>query len=96
MSHHPTEGNLSLKVARTALPESSIPPIEDTVQSPLVYNYRTKLTPHFERPPKAVRNDIIPPGEHPSWLQIGFNVANNKSTLDIEVCLSEVEVPSLI
>ena len=70
----------------TALPASSIPPIENTVQSPLLYNYRTKITPHFERPLKAARSEIIPSGEQPSWLKIGFNQANNKLTIDIEVC----------
>ncbi|KAF9475342.1 S-adenosyl-L-methionine-dependent methyltransferase [Pholiota conissans] len=70
----------------SSLPESSIPEIESTVESPLLYNYRTKITPHFERPPKSARGEALVPGEQPSWLQIGFNVANNKSTIDIEEC----------
>jgi tRNA (uracil-5-)-methyltransferase len=72
-----------------ALPESSIPVIETTVESPLLYNYRTKITPHFERPPKGTKPKDVVPGEQPSWLQIGFNMANNKSTIDIEVCVSK-------
>jgi len=67
------------------LPESSIPPIEPTVESPLVYAYRTKITPHFERPPKRLNASDAVPGEHPSWLKIGFNAANNNLTMDIEV-----------
>ena len=35
------------------------------MQSPLEYNYRTKITPHFNRPPKAVRNDITEAREYP-------------------------------
>ncbi len=67
------------------LPESSVPPIESTVESPLVYAYRTKITPHFERPPKYAKKDDAKDGEHPSWLKIGFNITNSNSTLDIEV-----------
>jgi len=67
------------------LPESSIPPIEPTVESPLVYAYRTKITPHFERPPKYLKPQDEVPGVHPSWLKIGFNVANSNATMDIEV-----------
>ncbi|KAF8959827.1 S-adenosyl-L-methionine-dependent methyltransferase [Flammula alnicola] len=69
----------------SSLPESSIPPIEATVESPLVYNYRTKITPHFERPPKSAKKEDVPCGQQPSWLKIGFNVANSNSTLDIEL-----------
>ena len=67
------------------LPETSIPNIGSTVESPLVYGYRTKLTPHFERPPKSVREQELSPDEHPSWLKIGFNMINRTTTMDIEV-----------
>ena len=67
------------------LPETSIPTIGSTVESPLVYGYRTKLTPHFERPPKSLREQELSPDEHPSWLRIGFNMTNRNMTMDIEV-----------
>jgi tRNA (uracil-5-)-methyltransferase len=51
-----------------------------------VYAYRTKITPHFERPPKYAKREDTKDGEQPSWLKIGFNVTNSNSTLDIEVC----------
>lgn len=70
---------------RVDLPESSIPTIGSTVESPLVYGYRTKLTPHFERPPKHVREQPLSSDEYPSWLRIGFNMTNRNMTMDIEV-----------
>src|SRR4051794_6478643 len=76
---------LVLTILTIELPESSIPPIEPTVESPLVYAYRTKITPHFERPPKYLKPQDEVPGVHPSWLKIGFNVANSNATMDIEV-----------
>uniref|UniRef100_A0A8H8CR86 TRAM domain-containing protein n=1 Tax=Psilocybe cubensis TaxID=181762 RepID=A0A8H8CR86_PSICU len=63
-----------------------IPTIEPTVESPLVYAYRTKITPHFERPPKHVKPDDVAPGTQPPWLKIGFNLTNSNATLDIEEC----------
>jgi len=73
--------------ALAGLPECSIPTIEETVESPNVYGYRTKITPHFERPPKRIKPYNIQQGEHPEWLKIGFNVANSNATMDIEVRL---------
>ncbi len=67
------------------LPESSIPTIEETVESPLTFAYRTKITPHFERPPKHIKPYKINSGEYPEWLKIGFNIANSNATMDIEV-----------
>jgi tRNA (uracil-5-)-methyltransferase len=81
--------NLALIFERIVLPQSSVPPIESTVESLLVYAYRTKITPHFERPPKYATKEDAKDGEQPSWLRIGFNVTNSNATLDIEVrCLS--------
>ncbi|PPQ67010.1 hypothetical protein CVT24_011304 [Panaeolus cyanescens] len=68
------------------LPESSIPTIESTVESPLLYNYRTKLTPHFERAPKYAKKSDNEGGKQPDWLKIGFNVLNVNKTMDIEEC----------
>ncbi|KAF9561520.1 S-adenosyl-L-methionine-dependent methyltransferase [Agrocybe pediades] len=80
--------NVIVKAFKTysQLPESAIPPIESTVESPLVYAYRTKITPHFERPPKYAKKEDVKDGEQPPWLKIGFNVTNSNSTLDIEEC----------
>ncbi|KAF8870594.1 S-adenosyl-L-methionine-dependent methyltransferase [Gymnopilus junonius] len=68
------------------LPESSVPEIGSTVESPLVYAYRTKITPHFERPPKWAKKNEVKPGEQPPWLKIGFNMTSSNSTMDIEEC----------
>lgn len=69
------------------LDSSSIPPIGDTIGSPLEYGYRTKLTPHFDGPPGGRRErrhgsrayfEEVPP--------IGFMLKNTRRTLDIEDC----------
>ncbi|KAF8798369.1 tRNA methyltransferase [Phlegmacium glaucopus] len=75
------------------LPETSIPTIDATVESPLVYGYRTKLTPHFERPPKHAREQALSSDEQPSWLRIGFNMTNRNMTMDIEEC--PIAVPTI-
>ncbi|KAL7285892.1 hypothetical protein ACG7TL_001003 [Trametes sanguinea] len=61
------------------IPSGLIPPIGDTIGSPLQYGYRTKLTPHFQRPPfsfqKAQKRGDAPAVEgKPEWLKIGFHV----------------------
>lgn len=68
------------------LPKHSIPTIEEIVESPLVYGYRTKITPHFERPPKHIKLSDVQ-SEYPNWLKIGFNVVHRNLTMDIEVSL---------
>ncbi|KAI0033649.1 S-adenosyl-L-methionine-dependent methyltransferase [Vararia minispora EC-137] len=71
------------------LPVATLPPILDTVPSPLQYGYRTKITPHFEAPPKKLQKAPPPPEEHagqPSWLKIGFNEVNRRHPIDIEEC----------
>jgi tRNA (uracil-5-)-methyltransferase len=59
-----------------------VPPISDTYGSPLEYNYRTKLTPHFDGPPRLRHNKRfkeVPP--------IGFTVKGRQNQiLDIEDC----------
>lgn len=64
-----------------------LPPIGDTIGSPLQYGYRTKLTPHFDEPPggrghrrrgEKVTWDGVPP--------IGFMKKGTKKTMDIEDC----------
>jgi len=81
------------------LTPEAIPPIAATIGSPLTYAYRTKLTPHFERPPKwATRDETkkaaiqasLDAGVRPEWLTIGFEeavkTAGGPPGLDIEEC----------
>ncbi|KAI9452425.1 S-adenosyl-L-methionine-dependent methyltransferase [Lactarius psammicola] len=70
------------------LPESSIPNIQPTIPSPLQYGYRTKITPHFEPPPKKVQKQGPSTSEEgkPSWLKIGFNQTGRRVVMDIEEC----------
>lgn len=67
-----------------------MPPILGTIASPLQYGYRTKITPHFEAPPKKFQKAGRPPEEadttRPDWLKIGFNQIGKRVTMDIEVC----------
>lgn len=60
------------------LQASSLPEVGDTIGSPLQYNYRTKITPHFDQPRKGFAE-----GEYP---QIGFNEKGRRKVLDIEEC----------
>ncbi|KIX08362.1 uncharacterized protein Z518_03018 [Rhinocladiella mackenziei CBS 650.93] len=64
------------------LDPSLIPPVGDTIASPLQYEYRTKLTPHFDRPPKRDHKNCK--DKPPS---IGFRQKNRKNVIDIENCL---------
>jgi len=66
------------------LPESSLPTVDATIPSPLQYGYRTKITPHFQRPPKGVKR--LEGSTKPSWLNIGFNANDTSRVLDIEEC----------
>ncbi len=67
-----------------------IPAIEDTIGSPLEYNYRTKLTPHFDGPPgsmsRKVRRDSSLKKTFEEVPPIGFNSKNMRKTIDIEDC----------
>jgi tRNA (uracil-5-)-methyltransferase len=69
------------------LPKSSIPAIQPTIPSPLQYGYRTKITPHFDPPPKKVQKQGPSTSEEgkPSWLKIGFNQTGKRVVMDIEV-----------
>lgn len=55
--------------------------------SPSVYGYRTKITPHFDVPPKKAKagkdgNGIT---SKPWELRIGFAEKGRRSVMDIEV-----------
>lgn len=71
----------------SSLPSSAIPEVGETIGSPLQYEYRTKLTPHFDAPPGARRDkrqglkikwEEVPP--------IGFMKKGTRKTMDIEEC----------
>ena len=63
-----------------------VPTVLPTIGSPKQYHYRTKITPHFEAPPKKVRANPHPPTDpKPDWLKIGFNEIGTKKVIDIEV-----------
>ncbi|KAH0838813.1 S-adenosyl-L-methionine-dependent methyltransferase [Lanmaoa asiatica] len=68
------------------LPSSAVPTVLPTIGSPKQYHYRTKITPHFEAPPKKARADPPPAISKPDWLKIGFNEIGKKSVIDIEEC----------
>ena len=72
---------------KSDIPESSIPRIQSTIPSPLQYGYRTKITPHFEPPPKKLQKQASTSTEvgKPSWLKIGFNQIGRRVVMDIEV-----------
>lgn len=70
-------------------PASLLPEIGPTAPSPLPYGYRTKITPHFEAPPKKYLNapETAPLQDdgRPEFLKIGFNQAGTRHVMDIEV-----------
>ncbi|CDO71719.1 hypothetical protein BN946_scf184920.g3 [Trametes cinnabarina] len=73
------------------IPSNLVPEIGATIGSPLQYGYRTKLTPHFQRPPfsfqKAQKRGDAPAVEgKPDWLKIGFHVVGTRQVMDIEEC----------
>ncbi|KAF9221276.1 tRNA methyltransferase, partial [Gyrodon lividus] len=70
------------------LPASAVPTVLPTIGSPMQYHYRTKITPHFEAPPKKARReqDSNPSSSKPDWLKIGFNEIGKRTVMDIEEC----------
>lgn len=58
---------------------AQVPQVLPTVGSPLEYNYRTKITPHFDLPRRGAKQQ----GEIPP---IGFGVKGRRAVLDIEEC----------
>ncbi|KAI9645094.1 tRNA(m5U54)methyltransferase [Ciborinia camelliae] len=71
------------------LPAELVPAIQDTIGSPLQYEYRTKLTPHFDGPPgyrsrSNRRSDTKAAFEKVP--EIGFMQKGKRQTLDIEDC----------
>ncbi|KAI0324348.1 S-adenosyl-L-methionine-dependent methyltransferase [Cubamyces sp. BRFM 1775] len=73
------------------IPPELVPTIQPTIGSPLQYGYRTKLTPHFQRPPPSFqkaqkRGDAQAVEGKPDWLKIGFHEVGTKHVMDIEEC----------
>ncbi|KAH9947412.1 S-adenosyl-L-methionine-dependent methyltransferase [Amylocystis lapponica] len=71
------------------LPSSAVPEILTTIPSPLQYGYRTKITPHFDAPPKKAQKahrEESANASQPEWLNIGFNQIGTRQVLDIEEC----------
>ncbi|KAG5640537.1 hypothetical protein DXG03_008174 [Asterophora parasitica] len=90
MLSYPTQLDLKRDVVVKAyknfskLSEDRVPEILPTIGSPLEYGYRTKLTPHFEAPPKKAKPSDTQ--DKPDWLKIGFNRIGTSKTMDIEEC----------
>lgn len=72
-----------------SMPAGVLPPVGPTIGSPMQYNYRTKLTPHFDGP----RHGGFKPADLESPPTIGFNVKGRRVVLDIEDC--PIAVPSV-
>ena len=67
-----------------------IPSIGDTIGSPLEYGYRTKLTPHFDKPRNRhgakIHHDGTEEKGGSEVPPIGFLLKGRRTTLDIEDC----------
>ncbi|EFP88383.2 uncharacterized protein PGTG_14467 [Puccinia graminis f. sp. tritici CRL 75-36-700-3] len=79
----------------SGLDQSAIPTVELTLQSPKEYEYRTKLTPHFELPRqwKNKKATQVPNQESgqdyhsgPGGLAIGLAEKGRRRVIDIEEC----------
>ena len=83
----------------SALVPELIPEIGDTVGSPLQYGYRTKLTPHFDRPPgnrnRADRRSGLGERGFAEVPPIGFMQKGTRRTIDIEECPIGTKVVNL-
>jgi tRNA (uracil-5-)-methyltransferase len=56
-----------------------VPSVLPTIASPKQYGYRTKITPHFDVPPKSG-------AKSKDWeVRIGFDQKGRRSVMDIEV-----------
>ncbi|CCK69238.1 tRNA (uracil(54)-C(5))-methyltransferase KNAG_0C01250 [Huiozyma naganishii CBS 8797] len=71
--------------------EGLLPEIGTTVASPLKYNYRTKITPHFDMPRRATTLEVRPPlgfGQkgRPKWRKETLEVGGTAPILDIDRC----------
>ncbi|KZT35431.1 tRNA methyltransferase [Sistotremastrum suecicum HHB10207 ss-3] len=69
------------------LAEGLVPEVLPAIASPMQYNYRTKITPHFDAPTGS-RNDRKGKKKlkDVKELRIGFNEHGRRSVMDIEEC----------
>lgn len=88
MLSYDTQLRLKKKVVEKAyvtfsgLPTDDRPAVLPTIPSPKQYEYRTKITPHFEAVPKGKVAGK-------DWeLRIGFDAKGRRQVMDIEVSLS--------
>ncbi|KAL9637413.1 MAG: hypothetical protein Q9164_002199 [Protoblastenia rupestris] len=74
----------------SSLTPETIPAVGATIESPLQYGYRTKLTPHFDGPPgslsRAARRDPSSKKVFETVPPIGFQMKGMRKTIDIEDC----------
>ncbi|CAE6532955.1 unnamed protein product [Rhizoctonia solani] len=76
----------------SGIPIDSIPAPLATIPSPKQYNYRTKITPHFDAPPsnrtrRGGKAKSTAKNGDANWeLRIGFNQMGRRNVLDIEEC----------
>lgn len=71
--------------------EGLLPVVDETYPSPLQYEYRTKITPHFDMPRKIKTFEERPPlgfGQkgRPKWRKDTLDVGGSASILDIDEC----------
>lgn len=70
----------------SSLPANKVPTILPTIPSPQQWGYRTKITPHFDAAPRAIRDA----GEEAlnGWAgpNVGFDRKGKPGVLDIEEC----------
>ena len=83
LAHKKTVIERAYRNFSNVLPEL-VPPIGDTVPSPLQYEYRTKLTPHFDGPGGAWKSKK--PRNFAECPPIGFNLKFQRKVLDVEDC----------
>lgn len=75
----------------------TIPEIGSTIASPLQYNYRTKITPHFDMPKRLKQLEIKPPlgfGQkgRPKWRKETLEVGGTGPILDIDECALATDI----
>lgn len=67
-----------------------VPPIGETIGSPLQYGYRTKLTPHFDGPLGILKKNRKLNGVERKAFEdvppVGFTLKGTRKTIDIEDC----------
>ncbi|OCT45281.1 tRNA(m5U54)methyltransferase [Cladophialophora carrionii] len=71
------------------LDPSLVPPVDDTIGSPLEYGYRTKITPHYDG---CSRSNPWKQGDQPPPFGFGKKNQNQGKVLDIEQCPIATEI----